>query len=439
MRDSRSRYLPIIVVASLAAAAASCVGLEADDGGADTGEANAVALTSEGFEAGTKSAYAAGNVSLDSGTWNMNDALIGTSASDVKTGTRSGRLRNSGRITMSFDRSAGAGTVTVRHASFGTDASGVWALFLSRNGGASWTQVGSSRTTSTGPFATATFNVNVGGAVRLEIRKLDGGGNRINVDDVTITDFGSGGGGASISEHTVLGLPSPASTSDPNSFLSVKAGYVLSYNSARKVPNWVSWELNTSYLGSVDRRDDFRPDSTLPAGLPQASLADYSGSGFDRGHVCPSADRTLTAGANSETFFLSNMVPQAPNNNRGPWADLENESREISRTGRELFVIAGGVFSRSSSTIGSGVSVPDETYKVIVVLDQVGDGPEDVTSDTRVIGVLMPNSNSEISQSDDWQNFRVSVDEIEAVTGHDFLSDVDPDVQDVIEATVDDQ
>ena len=90
-----------------------------------------------------------------------------------------------------------------------------------------------------------------------------------------------------------MGLPSPSSAEDPGSFLSVKAGYVISYNSSRKVANWVSWELNSSYLGDVDRRNDFRPDNTLPAALPQASLDDYSGSGFDRGHMCPSADRTL--------------------------------------------------------------------------------------------------------------------------------------------------
>src|SRR5262249_55631242 len=153
----------------------------------------------------------------------------------------------------------------------------------------------------------------------------DGGTNRINVDDISITDFSSGGGGgggggggsgAALSRHTTLGIPAPASTSDVNNFLSGKSGYVVSYNRSRKVPNWVSWELNTSYLGSVTRQDDFRPDDTFPASEPQAALADYSGSGYDRGHMCPSADRTLTVAANSQTFFLTNMVPQAANNNQ---------------------------------------------------------------------------------------------------------------------------
>lgn len=436
--QSPGHLFQITTVVALLVASAGCAveDLSPDD----TLEATSAVTTSEGFESGSKTAYAAADVSLGSGVWNMSDALIGNLSTDVKTGTQSGRIRNSGRITMRFDRTGGAGTVTIHHASFGSDASGTWGLFASQNGGSSWTQIGSSRTTTGGSFSTATFTVDLAGAIRFEIRKLDGTSNRINIDDIAITDLTSSHViGATISKHTTLGLPSPSSTSDVNSFLSVKSGYVISYNSGRKVPNWVSWELNTSYLGSVARQDDFRPDNTLPASLPQAQLADYSGSGFDRGHMCPSADRTLTVTANSQTFYLTNMVPQAANNNRGAWADLENECRNIARTGKELFVISGGVFSGSSRTIGSGVSVPDKTFKVIVVLNAVGQGPANVSTSTRVIGVMMPNSDSQISLSADWHNFRVSVDAIEAATGDNFLSDVDPTVQAVVEARVDNQ
>jgi endonuclease G len=97
------------------------------------------------------------------------------------------------------------------------------------------------------------------------------------------------------------------------------------------------------------------------------------------------------------------------------------------------------VFTASSGTIGTGVSVPDKTFKVVVVLDAVGQGPTDVTTSTRVIGVMMPNADSQISQSADWHTFRVSVDAIEAATGDDFLSDVDPAVQAVVESRVDTQ
>ena len=443
MRDNRSRHQGwirrIALLVALAGGCATSAPGDPDDG--NGAPEIAAATTSEGFEAGSKTAYAVADVALGSGTWNMDDALIGTSASDVKTGSKAARIRNSGHVTMRFDRSTGAGTVTIHHASFGSDASGTWGLFESQNGGTSWAQVGTSRSTSGSSFSTATFTVNLAGTIRFEIRKLDGGSNRINVDDIAITDFAGGGGGsgAALSKHTTLGIPAPTSTSNVDAFLSVKSGYVVSYNSGRKVPNWVSWELNASYLGSVARQDDYRSDDTLPATLPQALLTDYSGSGFDRGHMCPSADRTLTTTANSQTFYLTNMVPQAANNNRGPWADLENEARSIAQSGKELFVIAGGVFSASSRTIGTGVSAPDATWKVIVVLDAPGQGAANVTTATRVIAVMMPNADSQISASAPWRNFRVSVDAIEAATGDDFLSDVDPAVQAVIEARVDNQ
>jgi endonuclease G len=450
MRDRRSRDLlplwagalrrawaPVLLVTSVLAAA-GCATSVPGDGGGDDGSFEAGAATlSEGFEAGTKTAYATGDVVLTSGTWTLSDALIGDLSTDVKTGAHAARLRNSGTVAMQFDRTTGAGTVTLHHASFGSDASSTWGLFESQNGGSTWAQVGTTRSTTGGAFSTATFTVNLAGTIRFQIRKLSGGANRIDIDDFAITDFSPPG--AQLSVHTTLGIPAPASTTTPDAFLSVKADYVVSYNGSRKVPNWVSWELNTSYLGSTTRQDDFRTDDTFPPSEPQAQLTDYSGSGFDRGHMCPSADRTLTVPANSQTFYLTNMVPQAANNNRGPWEKLESELRTIAQSGKELFIISGGVYSSGSTTIGTGVSVPDKTFKVVVVLDAVGQGPANVTTSTRVIAVMMPNSNSLIGQSDPWRNFRVSVDAIEAATGEDFLSDVDPAVQAVIEARVDNQ
>jgi endonuclease G len=445
----RARYLHIAVLAS-SLGAAGCIG-GPDDRGPRFNNDIVAATTTEGFETGTKPAYAAANATLDSGTWNFNDALIGNLTDDVRTGVQAARIRNRGHITMRFDLTTGAGTVTIHHASFGSDASGSWGLFASQNRGGSWTQVGASQSTTRGSFSTATFTVNLPGTVRFEIRKLDGGSNRINIDDISITNLSSGGGdsdggsgsgggggsGALLSRHTMLGIPSEASITDVNNFLSVKSDYVLSYDSSRKVPNWVSWELNAAYLGGTGRQDDFRPDDTLPANVPQASLDDYRGSGYDRGHMCPSADRTLDVAANSETFYLTNMVPQAANNNQGPWAAMENDLRAIARTGKELFIISGGTFSASSNRIGSGVVVPDKTFKVVVVLDEANQDASSVTTSTRVIGVMMPNENDEISRTADWRSFRVPVDEIEVETGDDFLSDVDPAVQAVIEARVD--
>jgi len=143
---------------------------------------------SEGFEAGGKTSYAAANVALGSGSWFMDDALTGNLSTDRKTGAFSARIRNTGFIHMNFNKS-GAGTVSIQHAVFGTDGSSTWQLWSSTNSGSTWTQVGATVTTSSTTLQTATFTVNNGNAIRFEIRKVSGGANRINIDNVQIGDF----------------------------------------------------------------------------------------------------------------------------------------------------------------------------------------------------------------------------------------------------------
>jgi endonuclease G len=236
-------------------------------------------------------------------------------------------------------------------------------------------------------------------------------------------------------------MPDTVSTASPTNvdhYLSVKAQYVVSYNSGRRVPNWVSWELNASYLGSTSRTDAFRIDDTLPAGMPQAQPSDYSGSGFDRGHMCPSGDRTLTTTDNRNTFYLTNMVPQAPNNNQGPWEKLETYLRGLASSGKEIYIVSGGIYGPTPRKVGAdNVWVPDSTFKVAVILDSPGQGAANVTTSTRVISVIMPNDDTQISKSDDWKPYRVSARTIESQTGFNFLADVPQSVQDVVETRVD--
>ncbi len=154
-----------------------------------------VASNSENFENGTKTAYTTGVVTLNSGTWNFSDALIGNSTSDRKNGLQSARVRNSGKLSMTADHPNGAATVTILHAKYGTDANSTWELWYSTNSGASYTRTGGTVTTSSTVLTTASFTVNVSGVIRFEIRKTDGSSSRVNFDDFSITDYGSGGGG----------------------------------------------------------------------------------------------------------------------------------------------------------------------------------------------------------------------------------------------------
>ena len=246
-------------------------------------------------------------------------------------------------------------------------------------------------------------------------------------------------------DNMMLGNPSGATTSVTNydNYLMVKPQYVLSYSNSKHTPNWVSWYSGTNWLGSVSRQDDFRPDPDLPSGWYAVQATEYELSGFDRGHMCPSADRTDQVVNNSATFLMTNMIPQAPKNNQVTWANLENYCRNLVTSGSELYIVCGpyGQGGEGSSgartTVGNGVVVPSQTWKIIVVLPNGTNDLSRIDTSTRVISVLMPNTQSVSTNA--WTYYRTSVDSLEVLTGYDFLSNVPVPIQNVIEARVDRQ
>ena len=199
---------------------------------------------SETFETGTKTSYTTADVTLASGIWNMNDALIGNSTSDKKNGTQSARVRNAGLLTMKFDYTSGAGMVTINHAKYGADASGTWQLWYSVNGGTSFVQAGTSITTSTTTLSAASFTLNITGNVRLQIRKTDAGTNRINFDDISITSY-SGTSNAA----PVLSSISPTSATAGSAQLTLTANGTGFISGA--VINWNGTALATTFVSSI--------------------------------------------------------------------------------------------------------------------------------------------------------------------------------------------
>lgn len=238
--------------------------------------------------------------------------------------------------------------------------------------------------------------------------------------------------------HLTMGIPSKATRDiqNANDYLidDNQRPYALSYNNTKRIPNWVSWQLNKSWLGTAPRTNDFRADPTLPKGWYQVKSSDYNGSGYDRGHMAPSADRAKDTATNSATFLMTNIVPQTPDNNRDVWESLESESRRLANQGKELYIIAGGVGEKG--TFGAAkISIPASTWKVIVVLDKPGLRAANVTNKTRVIAVDVPNIQGIKDKT--WRDFRVSVDQLEAKTGYNFLTNVPEAVQTAIESRVD--
>jgi len=233
--------------------------------------------------------------------------------------------------------------------------------------------------------------------------------------------------------HLVLGNPSNATThpSDADNFLLVKPQYVLSYHNTHGTSNWVSWHLQQSDLGTVNRQNDFHPDPDLPSSFTHVLPADYTGSGFDRGHLCNSKDRTATATDNSATFAMTNIVPQTPDLNRGPWEKLESYSRTLVTQDNALSIIAGCTGTQPPIGHTHKVNVPTSCWKVIVVLSPDGDPLAHMDANTRVIAVDMPNTQG--IKTKDWRTFLTTVRELETKTGYDFLSNVPKAIQDQIE------
>ena len=411
----------------------------------------------EGFETGGKGAYAVGEANLSTGTWQLTDALIAGSASDAKIGDRSVRIKGTGTLTMLFDKANGTKTVTIAHGLYGTDPACTWGLWYSSNSGSTWTQSGSNVTTSSATLSKATFTINATDNIRFQVRKLGGG--RLNIDDFSIdgareehtaesgaTSQQGGSTDATRDDNMAMGNPSNATTSaaNKNNFLVQKVQYSLSYNNSKGMANWVSWHLSTAWKGDATRCNCFEPDNTLPSGYIVATTHNYSSTGFDRGHLCPSEDRDGSAEDNAATFKMTNMSPQAPHLNQLTWEALESYCRRLITQGNELYIIAGGygqggIGSKevmSSSIADGAINVPAHFWKVIVVLPIGTNDVSRVTTSTRVIAVDMPNVQTVSEQK--WGYYRTTVDAIEAATGYDLLSKIPTAIQQVIEAKTDD-
>lgn len=250
--------------------------------------------------------------------------------------------------------------------------------------------------------------------------------------------------------HLTMGNPTGA-TADPgtpNDFLMEKAEFALSYNRDRGAPNWVSWHLDDTWVGTLTRFDTFRPDPAVPPDWYRVQASDFSLSGFDRGHLVPNADRDHAASIpiNQATFLMTNMLAQAPDNNQGPWANLENYLRTL-LPANELYIVAGGAGTGGTgangfaTTIANGhVAVPAFTWKVALVLPKdSGDDVARVSASTRTIAVILPNIQgirTNPNVPDDWLAYLTTVDAVESLTGYDFFANVEDTVESAIEAGV---
>jgi endonuclease G len=238
------------------------------------------------------------------------------------------------------------------------------------------------------------------------------------------------GAASSVETQMLLGLPDRASTDPANTehYLLARPEFALSYNNALRFPNWVAWHLSAGDIGDTER-GNFTPDPDLPDGFTRITTSEYNRSGYDRGHNCPSKDRSARREINDVAFFMTNITPQQHGMNAGPWERLESYCRQLAQNGSECYILCGHGFRKQDvKRIGrSGIAVPDFGWKIVVVLpDAEGDDRARIGAQTRVIAVMMPNI-STISR-ERWDRFLTTPAEIERATGLTFFRDLPDDI-----------
>ena len=197
------------------------------------------------------------------------------------------------------------------------------------------------------------------------------------------------------------------------------------FNKHYRVPNCVAYELTSTMTSMADSRDaenradyKFEKDGSVK-GCPD--WWEYKESGYTRGHMAPAMDMRWDKTAMAQCFLMTNICPQLDEMNDGEWRHVEEAVHKWSRSAKRLIVFTGPIFSDDMERIGkhSDIAVPGRFFKVVYSPGQ-----------NRAIAFVMENK----KMSNSWTNYATTIDEVEALTGYDFLAVLDDSVENVIES-----
>lgn len=202
--------------------------------------------------------------------------------------------------------------------------------------------------------------------------------------------------------------------------LLINTYYRVCYNENHRQANWAAhWLTSESIQGSASRTNDFREDTRLARPVLKT---DFSKTGYDRGHLVPAGDMKISRSGMSETFLMSNMSPQNPRFNQGIWASLENAVRSMVLSMGSAYVITAPILEAKLPRIKSGVSIPRRYYKIAYFKDA-----------GIMRAYLIENMNQNGSS---YQQFQVTVDEVEQETGLDFFSQLPDNEEEAMESVI---
>lgn len=200
------------------------------------------------------------------------------------------------------------------------------------------------------------------------------------------------------------------------------SGFTISFNKDNGTPNYVAWELlDEESKGAKGRSNNFWTDPDIE-GCP--STSDYTRSGYDRGHMCPSGDQKWSQEAMNDCFVMANMCPQLHELNNGAWKTLETKERQWATRDSALIIVAGPIYEKSDKKrIGkAGVRVPGAFFKVLLA---------PYLEEPRGIAFVYPN----MTAPGNMQDYAMSIDELEKILGYDFFPALPDEIENKVEAS----
>ena len=217
--------------------------------------------------------------------------------------------------------------------------------------------------------------------------------------------------------------------------------YSIEWDANLKANRWTCYELYDVLLQkNVKRQNAFQQDPEIPAN-EQTSPDDYSGSGFSRGHLCPSGDRLYSAAQNKQTFYLTNMQPQIQGHNGGVWGDLEKKVRDWAGRCDTLYIVKAATIDKdeyickqadldemaqkesSYKPLHFNGIVPKFFYMALLAYDKK-------TNTYRALGIWSPHYNNSKSEY-------ITIQELQNRTGIDFFCNLSDDIEQAVETTID--